>query len=53
MQCSDFHLFGPLEKDMAGKRFTTDAEVKQAATSWLQSLDSNFFYAGTQPLVSQ
>ena len=29
---------------MAGKRFATDANAKQAFTSWLQTLHTNFFY---------
>jgi hypothetical protein len=36
----DFHHFGPL----AGKRFTTDAEVKQAVSFWLLSFHISFFY---------
>ena len=29
---NDLHLFGPLTKHLAGKRFPTDADVKQAVT---------------------
>ena len=29
----DFHLFEPRKKRLAGKRFTEDADVKQAVTS--------------------
>lgn len=32
-------------------QFPTDADVKQAATSWLRMLDTDFFYAGIQALV--
>jgi hypothetical protein len=35
---------------MADKRFAADADVKQAVT-WLQTLDTDFFYAGIQALV--
>jgi hypothetical protein len=45
----DFHLFGPRKKRLAGKRFTKDADVKQAATSWLQTLDTHFFYTACNP----
>ena len=38
MLSSDFNLFGPLKKHLAGKRFATDADVKQAVTSWLSTL---------------
>ena len=43
---SDFHVFGPLKKNLA-----TDAKVKQAVTSWLHTLDTNLFSAGIQVLV--
>jgi hypothetical protein len=43
---SDFNLFGLLKKHQAGKNFAADANIKQAVTSWLQTLDSSFFYAG-------
>jgi hypothetical protein len=39
------HLFRPLNKQLADKRFATDAEVKQAVTSWAQTLDTEFLYA--------
>jgi len=29
---SDFHLFGPLKKYLAGKWFVTDADMKQPVT---------------------
>jgi hypothetical protein len=40
LEQSDFKLFEPLKKNLAGKRFATDAQVKQAVTSWLQILDN-------------
>jgi hypothetical protein len=43
---ADFRLFGPLQKHLAGKRFATDVDMKQAATSYLHTLDKVFFYAG-------
>jgi len=43
---SDFNLFGPLKKHLAGKRFATDANVKQAVTSWLSTPNTYFFYTG-------
>jgi hypothetical protein len=48
---SDFRLFLPLKKHVAGKQFATDADVKQAATFSLESLDTDFFYAAMQSLV--
>jgi hypothetical protein len=44
-----FHLFKSLQKHLAGKRFATDADVKQVVTLWLQTLDINFF-AGIQTM---
>jgi hypothetical protein len=36
---------------MGGKQFAKDAHMKQAVTSWLQTLDTNFFCATIQNLV--
>jgi len=38
-------------KHPADKRFAKHANVKQAVTSWLQTIDTNFFYAKIQALV--
>jgi hypothetical protein len=48
---SDFLLFGPLNKHLGGRRFATYGEVQQAVMSWLQALDTDFFYAGVDALV--
>ena len=40
---SDYHLFGLLTKHLIGKQCATDADVKQAVASWLQTLDTDFF----------
>jgi hypothetical protein len=48
---SDFHLFVPLKKELAGMWFLTDADMKQAVTSWLQTLNTDSFYAKIQALV--
>jgi len=50
---SDFHLFGSLEKHMAGWQLSIDADVKEAFTSWFQVLGAYFFYADLQTLVSR
>ena len=34
MDPSGFHLFWPHEKQQTGKRFATDADVKQAVSTW-------------------
>jgi hypothetical protein len=40
---SNFHLFEIIKKHQAGKRFVTDVFVKQFLSSWLQTLDTDFF----------
>jgi hypothetical protein len=40
---SDLHLLGSLGKHLVCKLFAADADVKQAVT-WLQTLDTSFFY---------
>jgi hypothetical protein len=47
------HLFGPPQKHLASKQFETDTDVKQAATSCLQTPDTIFFYAMTQVFMLQ
>ena len=48
---NEFHLFEPLKKRLAGKQFATDADVKQAVTSCLQTLETDFLYAEINALV--
>jgi hypothetical protein len=38
---SDFHLFRTCNKHLAGKLFVAGANMKQAVTSWLQTLDKD------------
>jgi hypothetical protein len=42
---NDSRLVGPHKKNLAGKSFVTDADVQQVVTSWLQTLDTDMFYA--------
>jgi hypothetical protein len=44
-------LFEPIKRQKAGKYFATDPDVKEAVTSWLQTLNTSFFYARMYPLV--
>jgi hypothetical protein len=39
-----------LKKHLGGRRFTANGEVQQAIMSWLQALDTDFFYAGIDAL---
>ena len=43
--------FVHLNKHLTGIRLSEDAEVKQAVTSCLQTLDIDFFHARTKALV--
>lgn len=52
-QAQWFRLFRPLTKHQANKWFTTDACVKHAVNSCLQTLDTDLFYARTQTLLPQ
>jgi len=47
-----FQLFRFLKKQLADKRFAIDVDVKQAVTSWPQTLKTNLFYAGIKALVT-
>ena len=49
----NFHLFVYLNKYLPGSRLVKDAEVKQAVTSCLKTLDIDFFHARTKALVPQ
>ena len=46
-----FIFLGTLKKSFDFRRFPTEADVKQAVTSCLQALDSNFFLATIQVSV--
>jgi len=41
---SDSHLFGRRKKSLPRKRFATDADVKQAVSCWLKTVDSDCVY---------
>jgi hypothetical protein len=46
---SNFHL---LIEHLPGEQFAADIDVKQAVTYWLQTLYDDFFYNGTQSILS-
>jgi hypothetical protein len=48
---SVIHLLGPLKKHTDGKKFATDADVKKAVTSFLNTTDAEFFYTRVQTSV--
>ena len=41
----------PPKKQLVASRFVTNTDVKQAVTSWLQTLDTDFLCAGTQAMM--
>ena len=47
----DLHLFVLLNRHLVGNWLAADTNVKQAVTSCLQALHTDFFYAVTQALV--
>jgi hypothetical protein len=46
----DFHLFGPL-KELGGRRFRYDEEVKDTVHQWLRAQPKTFYYDGIKQLV--
>ena len=48
---SDFNHFEPPKKQLVASRFVTNADVKQAVTTWLQTLDTDFLCAGIQAMM--
>ena len=40
---SDYYLFGHLKKELRGKRFADDNELKSAIEHWLESRGENFY----------
>jgi len=52
-RCSWELMDHPLYSPLKGKRFATDANVKQAVTSWLRTLQSAVSYAVLETLMPQ
>lgn len=50
---SDYHLFPNLKEHLGGQRFSTDDEVKEEVTRYLNGLAANFFDMGIQKLVQR
>jgi len=44
-------VLGPLNKNLVGKRFAADVDVKRAVACWLQTLNTFFFYVGIQVVL--
>ncbi|GFR70787.1 histone-lysine N-methyltransferase SETMAR [Elysia marginata] len=48
---SDYQLFGPLKRELAGKRVEDDEELVDHMRKWLQNLDGSFFREGIYSMV--
>jgi len=48
---SDYHMFGPLKRGLAGQHFGNDDEVKEAVRQWLRCQPDSFFRLGIENLV--
>jgi hypothetical protein len=48
---NDSDFFGPIKKHTVGKQLAKVAKVKQAFTSWLQTLHTEVLYAWIQTLL--
>jgi len=45
-------VLGSLNKNLVGKRFAADVDVKRAVACWLQIFNTDFFYVVIQAVLS-
>jgi histone-lysine N-methyltransferase SETMAR len=50
---SDFHLFGPKENHLGGKRFADDKEGEPEVQKWLRQQSKGFYAAGFNAAMGQ
>lgn len=50
---SDYYLFPKLKKELRGKKFSTDEEVKDAVSAYFSDKDKTFFYEGIHKLIER
>jgi hypothetical protein len=48
---SDYHVFSPLKKFLAGQRFISDDDVKTAVRWWFSAQPAKFYNSGISKLV--
>ncbi|KFD50549.1 hypothetical protein M513_08617 [Trichuris suis] len=48
---SDYLVYGPLEKAIRGRRFTSDVEMQEVVHLWIISQPKKFFSDGMKKLV--
>ncbi|XP_045457302.1 histone-lysine N-methyltransferase SETMAR-like [Melitaea cinxia] len=50
---SDYYLFPKMKKELRGKKFTTDDEVKEAVSGFFEDKDKTFFNEGINKLIER
>ena len=50
---SDYYLFPKLKKELRGKKFSTDEEVKDAVSAYFSDKDKTFFNEGIHKLIER
>ncbi|GFN73833.1 histone-lysine N-methyltransferase SETMAR [Plakobranchus ocellatus] len=50
---SEFHLFGPLKRQLGGIAFETEDDVISELRNWFDNLDVDFFRVGINSLLSR
>ncbi|PNF34176.1 hypothetical protein B7P43_G17865, partial [Cryptotermes secundus] len=48
---SDYHVFGPMKKFLAGQRFISDDDTKTAVWWWFCAQSAKFYNSGISKLV--
>lgn len=50
---SDYYLFPEMKKELRGKKFTADDEVKEAVSAYFADKEKSFFYEGINKLIKR
>jgi histone-lysine N-methyltransferase SETMAR len=50
---SDYHVFGPLKKFLAGQRFFSNNDAKTTVWRWFRAEPAEFYNSGISKLVVQ
>ena len=48
---SDYHHLGPKKKDLKGKHYASDEEMKAAVMKWLKEQSTQFYEAGINAFI--
>lgn len=49
----DYYLFPKLKKELRGKKFSNDEEVKSAISAYFEDKDNTFFFDGINKLIER